>query len=185
MTGSNEDRGRSRRLGAEDWRWSSTGRVLGGRMIERSGDAVCGLHRARGDDECRFLGLASKPRWTVCQWFCLKTTGMGLVIWATKSPHEFLSWASKSRSTVSSGLASKPVAMISPGLVSKLVATVLMVWPQNHSLWFPSLDLKIDSYGLVIWPIKSLQQFLGLGLKTKWAMVYQLYLKTDGRMKTA
>jgi hypothetical protein len=75
--------------------------------------------------------------------------------------------------------------MISPGLVSKLVATVLMVWPQNHSLWFPSLDLKIDSYGLVIWPIKSLQQFLGLGLKTKWAMVYQLYLKTDGRMKTA
>jgi hypothetical protein len=31
-----------------------TGRVLGGRVIERSGDAVCGLH-----------GLASKPRSTV------------------------------------------------------------------------------------------------------------------------
>jgi hypothetical protein len=26
-----------------------TGRVLGGRAVERSGDAVCGLHRARGD----------------------------------------------------------------------------------------------------------------------------------------
>jgi hypothetical protein len=33
-----------------------TGRVLGGRAIERSGDAVCSLHRARGDDERGFLG---------------------------------------------------------------------------------------------------------------------------------
>jgi hypothetical protein len=33
-----------------------TGRVLGGRAIERSGDAVCDLHRACGDEECRFLG---------------------------------------------------------------------------------------------------------------------------------
>jgi hypothetical protein len=33
-----------------------TGRVLDGRAIERSGDAVCGLHRACGDEEHRFLG---------------------------------------------------------------------------------------------------------------------------------
>jgi hypothetical protein len=33
-----------------------TGRVFGGRAIERSGGAVCGLHRARGDKECGFLG---------------------------------------------------------------------------------------------------------------------------------
>jgi hypothetical protein len=33
-----------------------TGRILGGRTIERSGDAVCGLHRAQGDEECRFFG---------------------------------------------------------------------------------------------------------------------------------
>jgi hypothetical protein len=26
-----------------------TGRVLGGRTVERSGDVVCGLHLARGD----------------------------------------------------------------------------------------------------------------------------------------
>jgi hypothetical protein len=32
------------------------GRVLGGRVIERSGGAVCGLHRARGDEEHKFLG---------------------------------------------------------------------------------------------------------------------------------
>jgi hypothetical protein len=33
-----------------------TNRVLGGRAIERSGDTVCGLHHARGDEERRFLG---------------------------------------------------------------------------------------------------------------------------------
>jgi hypothetical protein len=62
MVGSNEDLGRSMRLGAEDQRWSSTGRVLGGRMIEGSGDVMCGLHCAQGDDERGFLSLASKPR---------------------------------------------------------------------------------------------------------------------------
>jgi hypothetical protein len=33
-----------------------TGRVLGGRAIERSDDVVCGLHRAREDKERGFLG---------------------------------------------------------------------------------------------------------------------------------
>jgi hypothetical protein len=33
-----------------------TGRVLDGRVIERSGDAVCGLHRARRDVKRVFLG---------------------------------------------------------------------------------------------------------------------------------
>jgi hypothetical protein len=32
------------------------GRVLGGRTIERSGGAVCGLHRAHGEEEHGFLG---------------------------------------------------------------------------------------------------------------------------------
>jgi hypothetical protein len=31
------------------------GRVLSGRAIERSGDAMCGLHRAHGDEERGFL----------------------------------------------------------------------------------------------------------------------------------
>jgi hypothetical protein len=30
--------------------------VLGGRVIERSGGTMCSLHRARGDEERRFLG---------------------------------------------------------------------------------------------------------------------------------
>jgi hypothetical protein len=33
-----------------------TGQVLGGRVIERSGSVVCGLHRARGDEEHGFFG---------------------------------------------------------------------------------------------------------------------------------
>jgi hypothetical protein len=33
-----------------------TGRVLGGWTIGRSGNAVCGLHRARGDEEHEFFG---------------------------------------------------------------------------------------------------------------------------------
>ncbi len=32
-----------------------TGQILSGRVIERSGGAVCGLHRARGDEEREFL----------------------------------------------------------------------------------------------------------------------------------
>jgi hypothetical protein len=34
----------------------STYQLLGGRAIERSGGAVCGLHRACGDEERGFLG---------------------------------------------------------------------------------------------------------------------------------
>jgi hypothetical protein len=33
-----------------------TGRVLGGQMIGRSSNTVCGLHCARGDEDYRFLG---------------------------------------------------------------------------------------------------------------------------------
>jgi hypothetical protein len=33
-----------------------TSRVLGGRATKRSSGAVCGLHRARGDEERRFFG---------------------------------------------------------------------------------------------------------------------------------
>jgi hypothetical protein len=55
MACSNEDRGRSRRPSAET-RDGRTSRVLGGRAIERSGGAMCGLHRACGDEERGFLG---------------------------------------------------------------------------------------------------------------------------------
>jgi hypothetical protein len=56
MVGSDEDHERSRRPGVEDRRWSSTGRVLGGRTIGMSGDTVCDLYCAQGDEEHKFLG---------------------------------------------------------------------------------------------------------------------------------
>jgi hypothetical protein len=65
LAGSDEDRDRSRRLGVEDRGWSSTSRVVGGRTIERSGDAVSSLHHGQGDEERKFLGLTSKPWSTV------------------------------------------------------------------------------------------------------------------------
>jgi hypothetical protein len=68
----------------------STGRVLGSRVIERSGGTMCGLHRARGDEESGSLGWASKSMSTVCQWFVIKMTR-----------------------TVFSGSTSKPVATVS------------------------------------------------------------------------
>jgi hypothetical protein len=37
---------------------------------------VCSLHHAQADEERGFLGLVSKLRSMICQWFHLKTTGM-------------------------------------------------------------------------------------------------------------
>jgi hypothetical protein len=56
MTGSDEDCDRSRRHSVEDQGWLDTDQVLGGRTIGRSGDDVCDLHCAHGDEECEFLG---------------------------------------------------------------------------------------------------------------------------------
>jgi hypothetical protein len=68
---------------------------VGYSMNGRSGDVVCSLYHAQGDEEHSFLGSVSKPR-----------------------------------STVSSSLA------------LKLVATVLVIWPQNHKFGFPGLCSK-------------------------------------------
>jgi hypothetical protein len=200
MKCSNEDRGRSSRPDAEDQGWShrSGTRWLGG--------TVCGLHRARGDEEREFLGWISKPRSTVCQWFGLKTTGMVSHRFGPQNRwRRFVSGlASKSVATVSDGLSSKPDATVFSSLASKLVATVFssltsklvatvspdlaskpavgfLVEPQNQGGGgFPGLGLKIGSSGLVIWASKSPRRFLGLSLKTKWALVYRLRHKTNG-----
>jgi hypothetical protein len=104
----------------------------------------------------------------------------------------FAGLASKPVATVSSGLASKPAVTVFSNLASKLVATVspglasksavgFLVEPQNQGGGgFFGLGLKIGSSGLVIWASKSPRWFLGLGLKTKWALVCRLRHKTDG-----
>jgi hypothetical protein len=84
MADSDEDHGRSRRPGAEDQRWSSTCRVLGGWTIERSSDPVCGLHRAQGDEERGFLGLASKPRSTISPCLASNPVATAFPVWASK-----------------------------------------------------------------------------------------------------
>jgi hypothetical protein len=55
MACSSEDHCSSRRPGVED-RNGHTGRVIGGRAIERSDVVMCCLHHARGDEESVFLG---------------------------------------------------------------------------------------------------------------------------------
>jgi hypothetical protein len=94
---------------------------------------------------------------TVCEWFGLKTTRA-----------VFSSLASILVATVFSSLASKLVTTVSPGLASNSAVSFL-VEPQNQGGGgFPSLGLKTDSSGLVIWVSKSPQQFLSLSLKIKW-----------------
>jgi hypothetical protein len=99
--------------------------------------------------------------------------------------------ASKPAMNIFSGLASKPVTTVLSSLASKLVVTVspsfsskpvdgFLVEPQNQGGGgFPRLGLKTGSIGLVIWSSKSPQRFLGLGLKTKQALIYRLRHKTD------
>jgi hypothetical protein len=133
-----------------------TDQVLGGRTIRRSGDTVCGLHRAREDKEREFLGSTSKSRSTVCQWFDLKTTGMvffGLV--SKLVAMIFSDLASKMVATVFTGLGSKLMTTVSLGLPSKSVVTFL-VEPQNQAGFrFFGSGLNTDTYSLVIYASKS------------------------------
>jgi hypothetical protein len=120
-----------------------TDRVLGGWAIESSSDDLCGLYHTQGDEERGILGLASKSRTTLCQWFGLKTTKMvcqwfNMKTIGTVSPDlaskpmatVFSDLATKLEATIFSSLASKPVAMVSPSSASKSVVGFL-VEPQN------------------------------------------------------
>jgi hypothetical protein len=113
--------------------------------------------------------------------FGLKTGGMvSSSLASNPAVMVFAGLASKPVATVFSSSASKLVAMVSLGLVSKLVVSFL-VEPQNQGgEGFSGLGLKTGSSGLVIWASKSPRQFLGLGLKTKWALVCRLRHKTNG-----
>jgi hypothetical protein len=58
---------------------------VGFSVVGRPGDTVCGMQRARGDEEHRFLSLN------------LKTDRSGLVIWVSKSLRRFLGLCLKTK----------------------------------------------------------------------------------------
>jgi hypothetical protein len=113
-------------------------------------------------------GLASKPAATVSGGLASEPAVM-----------IFTSFASKQVVTVFSSLASKLVATVSPDLALK-PAVGFLVEPQNQGgEAFPSLGIKTDSSGLVIWASKSPRWFRGWGLKIKWSSLCRLRHKTD------
>jgi hypothetical protein len=118
MVGSDEDHGRSRRLGANDRGWSSIGQVLSGRTIERLGDVVCGLYRAQEDEEHGFLGSTSKPRLTVSLGLASKPMNTVLVVWPQNHSHGF------------------------PGLGLRTGSSSLVIWPTKSQLRILGLGLK-------------------------------------------
>jgi hypothetical protein len=117
----------------------------------------------------------------VCEWFGLKTTRTVFAGLASKPvAMVFAGLASKPVATVYSSLTSKLVVTVSPGLASK-PAVDFLVEPQNQGGGgFSGLGLKTGSSGLVICASKSPRRFLGLGLKTKQALICRLYHKTNG-----
>jgi hypothetical protein len=193
MTCSDEDRGRSRRHGAEERGWShrSGTRWLRDREVEwccvrsapctwRRGARVSWLSFKTKVDGLSVVWSqnhsdgfssiwASKPMTTVCEWFGLKTTRTVYASLASK-PVAMVSsgLASKPDATVSSGLASKPAVTVSGGLTSKPAVTVSRFGPQNWRLRFGDLCLKITV--TVSW----------FGPQDKRVSICRLRHKTDG-----
>jgi hypothetical protein len=114
-------------------------------------------------------------------WFGLKTGGDSFWRFGLKTCCDSFHWFGlKTLATVFSSLTSKLVATVSPSLASNS-AVGFLVEPQNQGGGgFSGLGLTTGISGLMIWASKSSRQFLGLGVKTKWASISQLRHKTDG-----
>jgi hypothetical protein len=97
----------------------------------------------------------------------------------------FLGWASKPQGRrFVSGLASKSLGQVSGFGIKTRVDGFCRFDLKTDGFGFSGLWPKTGSFSLVSWSLKSLQPFLGLGLKTKWVVVCQLRYQTDGGMKT-
>jgi hypothetical protein len=77
-------------------------------------------------------------------------------------------------------LTSKLMATVSPSLTSNSAVGFLVEHQNQGGGWFAGLGLKTGNSDLVIWASKSPRQFIGLGLKTKQALVCRLRHKIDG-----
>jgi hypothetical protein len=130
-----------------------TGRVLNARVIKTSGGAVCGLHRAREDDERGFHGRASKPRLMVCHWFGLKTI---------RTVSNRFGPQNRWRQFVSV-LASKPLRRLSPVCPQNQWRRFLAGWPQNLLRWFLAVwPQNLLRRFLAVWPQNLLRRFLAV-----------------------
>jgi hypothetical protein len=77
--------------------------------------------------------------------------------------------------TVSLGLTSKSVVWVS-WFAFKTKVDGFSRFNLKISVGFSDLELKTDSYSLMILTLKSPKQFLDLSLKIKWAMIYRWWL---------
>jgi hypothetical protein len=136
-------------------------------MIKRSGDVVCGLHRACGDEECEFFGWALIPRSTVYQWLGVKTTGTISHWFGLKTTGTVCRWFGlKTTRMVSPGLAWKLVVMVTPSLASKQVVTGFPVWASKPAatVWWFGPQNQCD--GFLVWASKpSGLRFVGCAIK--------------------
>jgi hypothetical protein len=125
------------------------GRILGGRAIEMSGNVVCGLHRARGDEEHEFLGWASKSRSIIFSGLASKPVATGYPVWAAKPSAPV--WWSELRRFLNFGLKIKQTSAYrlhhktdewSTARDTCRDLTSCFVWKQV-TLGFPSLALRL------------------------------------------
>jgi hypothetical protein len=168
MVGSDKDLDRSRRPGAENWWWSSIGRVLSGRTIggRVTPCATCTMHK-----EMRSTYFLVEPQNQGRRFFGLdlKSDRPGFVIWDSKSPRWFLVWASKSVA---------PVWWFDTHDGLKIIVAVSWFRPQNQT-----------GFGLLV-ASQNQRREVGTGyasrsssllhLEASRARVAQSGLKTDG-----
>jgi hypothetical protein len=131
------------------------GQILGGQMIEMSGDAVYSLHRVQGDKKHGVFSSVSKPRlivchWfgikitrIVCQWFGLKTTGMVCQWFDLKTGGDSFYWFDLK--TGGCGF---------PGLGLKTGSCGLVIWVLNHGDDFSKFGHKTGGNSFLLWSSK-------------------------------
>jgi hypothetical protein len=106
-------------------------RVLSDQAIERSSDAVCALHHARGDEECGFF------------WLSLKTKVDGLsVIWPQNHWDSFLQFGLKTGDDGFSRFSLKTGGGGFPGLGLKSGSHGLVICASKSQRQFFGLGLK-------------------------------------------
>jgi hypothetical protein len=107
-----------------------TYRVLSGRTIGRLGDAICGLHRACGDEERGFLGFAQNQGRQFVTGLVSKPLGWFSLVWPQNRWRRFLLVWPQNRWLGFSGL----------GL--KIDSYDLMIWTSKSLRRFLGLGLK-------------------------------------------